>query len=153
MKKVLIYAKQYPEILNKKQLDSLSLLSKAESLINIHFPPTQQALIESKKRLVFDELFLLQIKFLLRKRKTNKNVTSQQLPQKKSLLKEFLNAFPFELTNSQVNVLNEIKKDLSSPVPMSRLLQGDVGSGKTIIAIASLLLVIEKNLQLSLIHI
>ena len=147
MKKVLIYAKQYPEILNKKQLDSLSLLSKGESLINIHFPPTQQALIESKKRLVFDELFLLQIKFLLRKRKTNKNVTSQQLPQKKSLLKEFLNTFPFELTKSQENVLNEIKKDLSNPVPMSRLLQGDVGSGKTIIAIASLLLVIEKNLQ------
>ena len=50
MKKVLIYAKQYPEILNKKQLESLSLLSKGESLINIHFPPTQQALIESKKR-------------------------------------------------------------------------------------------------------
>ncbi len=147
MKKVLIYAKQYPEILNKKQLDSLSLLSKGESLINIHFPPTQQALIESKKRLVFDELFLLQIKFLLRKRKTNKNATSQQLPQKKSLLKEFLNTFPFELTKSQENVLNEIKKDLSNPVPMSRLLQGDVGSGKTIIAIASLLLVIEKNLQ------
>ncbi|WP_288262296.1 ATP-dependent DNA helicase RecG [uncultured Prochlorococcus sp.] len=147
MKKVLIYAKQYPEILNKKQLDSLSLLSKGESLINIHFPPTQQALIESKKRLVFDELFLLQIKFLLRKRKTNKNVTSQQLPQKKSLLKEFLNTFPFKLTKSQENVLSEIKKDLSNPVPMSRLLQGDVGSGKTMIAIASLLLVIEKNQQ------
>ncbi|MBO8220839.1 ATP-dependent DNA helicase RecG [Prochlorococcus marinus] len=147
MKKVLIYAKEYPEILNNKQLDSLSLLSKRESLINIHFPSTQQALIESKKRLVFDELFLLQIKFLLRKRKTNKNITSQQLPQKKSLLKEFLNTFPFELTKSQENVLNEIKKDLSNPVPMSRLLQGDVGSGKTIIAIASLLLVIEKNLQ------
>ena len=90
MKKVLIYAKQYPEILNKKQLDSLSLLSKGESLINIHFPPTQQALIESKKRLVFDELFLLQIKFLLRKRKTNKNITSQQITQKKSLLNKFL---------------------------------------------------------------
>ncbi|ABB49824.1 ATP-dependent DNA helicase RecG [Prochlorococcus marinus str. MIT 9312] len=147
MKSVLIYAKQYPEILNQKQLDSLSLLSKGESLINIHLPPTQQALIESKKRLVFDELFLLQIKFLLRKRQTNKHVIAKQLPQKKSLLKDFLNNFPFELTKSQVNVLNEIKKDLSNPVPMSRLLQGDVGSGKTIIAIASLLIVIEKNLQ------
>ena len=72
MKKVLVYAKQYPEIFNQKQLDSLSLLSKGESLINIHLPPTQEALIESKKRLVFDELFLLQIKFLIRKRKKNK---------------------------------------------------------------------------------
>ena len=95
-------------------------------MINIHFPPTQKALIESKKRLVFDELFLLQIKFLLRKRKTNKNVTSHQLPQKKSLLKEFLNTFPFELQITE-NVLKDIKKDLSNPVPMSRLLQGDVG--------------------------
>jgi ATP-dependent DNA helicase RecG len=147
MKKVLVYANQYPEILNQKQLDSLSLLSRGESLINIHLPPTQEALIESKKRLVFDELFLLQIKFLIRKRKKNKNVIAKQLPQKKSLLKEFLKTFPFELTKSQVNVLNEIKKDLSNPEPMSRLLQGDVGSGKTIIAIASLLIVIEKNLQ------
>ena len=147
MKKVLIYAKQYPEILNQKQLDSLSLLSKGESLINIHLPPNQEALIESKKRLVFDELFLLQIKFLLRKRKKNQNVIVKQFPQKKSLLKEFLKTIPFELTKSQVNVLSEIKKDLSNPEPMSRLLQGDVGSGKTIIAIASLLLVVEKNLQ------
>ncbi|MBO8204355.1 ATP-dependent DNA helicase RecG [Prochlorococcus marinus] len=147
MKKVLIYAKQYPEILNKKQLDALSLLSKGDSLINIHLPPTQKALIESKKRLVFDELFLLQLKFLLRKRKTKKNIVAKQFPQKKSLLKEFLNTFPFELTKSQVKVLNEIKNDLANPVPMSRLLQGDVGSGKTIIAIASLLIVIEKNLQ------
>ena len=67
MKKVLIYAKQYPELLSQKQLDSLSLLSKGESLINIHLPPTQQALIESKKRLVFDELFLLQISSFLEK--------------------------------------------------------------------------------------
>ena len=147
MKKVLIYAKQYPDILNQKQLDSLSLLSKGESLINIHLPPTQQALIESKKRLVFDELYLLQLKFLLRKRKRNKNIVAKNFPQKKSLLKEFLNTFPFELTNAQVKVLNEIKKDLSHPLPMSRLLQGDVGSGKTIIAMASLLIVIEKNLQ------
>ncbi len=147
IKKVLVYANQYPEILNQKQLDSLSLLSRGESLINIHLPSTQEALIESKKRLVFDELFLLQIKFLIRKRKKNKNVIAKQLPQKKSLLKEFLKTFPFELTKSQVNVLNEIKKDLSNPEPMSRLLQGDVGSGKTIIAIASLLIVIEKNLQ------
>ena len=147
MKKVLIYAKQYPDILNQKQLDSLSLLSKGESLINIHLPPTQQALIESKKRLVFDELYLLQLKFLLRKRKRNKNIVAKNFPQKKSLLKEFLNTFPFELTNAQVKVLNEIKKDLSHPLPMSRLLQGDVGSGKTIIAMASLLIVIENNLQ------
>ncbi len=147
MKKVLIYSKNYPDILNKKQLDSLSLLSRSESLINIHLPTSQKILNESKKRLVFDELFLLQLKLLLKKRKVKSYIVPKDLPNKRFLLKEFLNKIPFKLTKSQVKVLNEIKRDLSSSAPMSRLLQGDVGSGKTIIAIASLLIVIEKDLQ------
>jgi len=73
IQKVIIYSKQYPDLLNQKQLNSLSLISKSDSLINIHLPINQNALIESKKRLVFDELFLLQMKFLLRKRKNKKN--------------------------------------------------------------------------------
>ena len=147
IKRVVIYSKRYPDILNKDQLNSLSLLSKSDSLINIHLPINQEALIESKKRLVFDELFLLQLKFLLRKRKFNKHTICNESVKKKVFLKEFLNNFPFQLTKSQLKVLEEIKKDLLSPTPMSRLLQGDVGSGKTIIAIASLLIVLEKNLQ------
>ena len=128
LKKVLIYSKQYPDILNKSQLNSLSLLSKGESLINIHLPQNQNALIESKRRLVFDELFLLQMKFLIRKRKTKKNIVTKQLIQKRFILENFLNKFPYELTKSQIKVLNEIKQYLSNPEPMSRLLQGDVGS-------------------------
>ncbi len=147
MKKVLIYSKQYPDILNKKQINSLSLLSKSESLINIHLPSNQEKLLDAKKRLVFDELFLLQLKFLLRKRKTKINLSTKKLLQQKFLLKDFLNNFPFKLTKSQLKVLDEIKEDLSNSSPMSRLLQGDVGSGKTIIAIATLLIVIEKNMQ------
>ena len=58
IKKVIIYSKQYPDLLNKNQLNSLCLLSKSDSLINIHLPLNQESLIESKKRLVFDELFL-----------------------------------------------------------------------------------------------
>ena len=146
VKKVITCSKQYPDILNKSQLNSLSLLSKSDSLINIHLPSNQQALIDSKKRLLFDELFLLQLKFLLRKRKA-KNIVTKKFLQKKFLLKDFLNAFPFKLTRSQEKVLNEIKQDLSSSTAMSRLLQGDVGSGKTIIAIASILIVLEKDLQ------
>ena len=147
IQKVLIYSKQYPDILSEAQRNSLSLLSKSESLINIHLPTSQNALMESKKRLVFDELFLLQLKFILRKRKFKKNKVTQKLFQKKLLVEEFLNKLPFKLTKSQVKVFNEIKQDMTNPSPMSRLLQGDVGSGKTIIAIASLLIVIEKDLQ------
>ena len=147
IKKVIIYSKQYPDLLNQKQLNSLSLVSKSDSLINIHLPINQNALIESKKRLVFDELFLLQMKFLLRKRKNNKKLTIQKSIKKNFLLKDFLNKVPFQLTKSQEKVLDEIKCDLSDLTPMSRLLQGDVGSGKTIIAIASLLIELEKDQQ------
>ena len=147
IKKVIIYSKQYPDLLNQKQLNSLSLVSKSDSLINIHLPINQNALIESKKRLVFDELFLLQMKFLLRKRKNNKKLTIQKSIKKNFLLKDFLNKVPFQLTKSQEKVLDEIKSDLSDLTPMSRLLQGDVGSGKTIIAIASLLIELEKDQQ------
>ena len=147
IKKVIIYSKQYPDLLNQKQLNSLSLVSKSDSLINIHLPVNQNALIESKKRLVFDELFLLQMKFLLRKRKNNKKLTIQKSIKKNFLLKDFLNKVPFQLTKSQEKVLDEIKSDLSDLTPMSRLLQGDVGSGKTIIAIASLLIELEKDQQ------
>ncbi len=147
IKKVIIYSKQYPDLLNQKQLNSLSLFSKSESLINIHLPINQNALIESKKRLVFDELFLLQMKFLLRKRKNNKKLTIQKSIKKNFLLKDFLNKIPFQLTKSQEKVLDEIKYDLSDSTSMSRLLQGDVGSGKTVIAIASLLIELEKDQQ------
>jgi len=147
IKKVIIYSKQYPDLLNQKQLNSLSLVSKSDSLINIHLPINQNALIESKKRLVFDELFLLQMKFLLRKRKNNKKLNIQKSIKKNFLLKDFLNKVPFQLTKSQEKVLDEIKSDLSDLTPMSRLLQGDVGSGKTIIAIASLLIELEKDHQ------
>ncbi len=147
IKRVIIYSKQYPDLLNQKQLNFLSLVSKSDSLINIHLPVNQNALIESKKRLVFDELFLLQMKFLLRKRKNNKKLTIQKSIKKNFLLKDFLNKVPFQLTKSQEKVLDEIKSDLSDLTPMSRLLQGDVGSGKTIIAIASLLIELEKEQQ------
>ena len=87
------------------------------------------------------------MKFLLRKRKNKKQTTSQNPIQKKYLLHDFLKKIPFKLTKGQKTVLDEIKHDIESPTPMSRLLQGDVGSGKTIIAIASMLHVLENNQQ------
>ncbi len=147
IKNVIIYSKQCKDLLSNEQLSSLSLLSKSESLINIHLPQNQKFLNESKKRLLFDELFVLQIKFLLRRRKNNKQSITKKIIQSKFLLHEFLKKIPFQLTKSQEKVLNEIKSDLTNSSPMSRLLQGDVGSGKTIIAIIALLIVIEKNQQ------
>lgn len=147
IKKVILLTNNFPDILNNKQLNSLSLLSLSESLINIHFPVSQEYLQLSKKRLVFDELLLLQINFLLKRINRNKKVVKSNKSIKKLLLDSFLEQLPFELTDSQNKVLEEIKLDLNGINPMSRLLQGDVGSGKTIIAISSLLMMIEKGYQ------
>ncbi len=147
IKKVLFCTKSFPDILNNKQLTALSLLSISESLDNIHLPVSQEYLQLSKKRLVFDELLLLQLNFLLKRIKRNKKTFKSNNSTNKMLLDSFLEKLPFKLTNSQNKVLEEIKLDLNGINPMSRLLQGDVGSGKTIIAISSLLMVIEKGFQ------
>ena len=147
LKKVLFCTKNFPDILNNKQLNSLSLLSLSESLVNIHLPVSNEYLQLSKKRLVFDELLLLQLNFLIKRRNRNKKVVKSNNSVKKLLLDSFLEKLPFKLTDSQIKVLEEIKLDLNGINPMSRLLQGDVGSGKTIIAISSLLIMIEKGYQ------
>ena len=147
IRKILPCSVNYPDILSEKQLKSLSLLSLSDALINIHLPRSQSFLDEAKKRLVFNELLLLQLKFILRKKKRRQRNFSRNFLVKKTFLNEFLNNIPFTLTSSQSEVLNEIKEDLMGESPMSRLLQGDVGSGKTIIAIASLLLIVEKGYQ------
>jgi len=147
IKKVLFCTKNFPDFLNSKQLNSLTLLSLSESLVNIHLPVSQEYLQLSKKRLVFDELLLLQLNFLLKRINRNKKIVKSTNSGKKLLLDSFLEKLPFELTDSQNKVLEEIKLDLNGNNPMSRLLQGDVGSGKTIIAISSLLMMIEKGYQ------
>ncbi len=147
IKEVLFCTKRFPDILDKKQLNSLSLLSISDSLVNIHLPVSKEYLQFSKKRLVFDELFLLQLNFLLKRKNRNKKIIKSNNSIKKLLLNSFLENLPFKLTDSQIKVLEEIKLDLNGINPMSRLLQGDVGSGKTIIAIASLLIMVEKGYQ------
>ena len=147
LKKVLPFVRDYKDFLTDYQLEKLSLYSLNEAIKNIHFPTSKLSLSEAKKRLLFDELLLLQIKFLLKKNKRNKLSLSNDFHFKRTLLNNYLNSLPFKLTKSQKNVLEEIKIDLSGQNPMSRLLQGDVGSGKTIIAIASLLFIVEMGKQ------
>ena len=148
IKNILFCANQYPDILSKEQLSKLSLLSISDSLINIHLPSSKVVLDEAKKRLVFDELFLLQLKFLLKRNNRKKiflNKNNNHI--NKSMLDNYFKQIPFKLTKSQIKVFNEIRIDLMGNNPMSRLLQGDVGSGKTIIAIASLVFIVERGFQ------
>ena len=144
---ILYCANQYQDILNSKQITALSLFPISEALINLHLPKDKISLDKSKRRILFDELLLLQLKFLIKKNKRQSIIIKNNLKTNKSYLENFLKNIPFCLTKSQIKVLEEIKVDLKSSNPMSRLLQGDVGSGKTIVAIASLLYIVENGFQ------
>jgi len=109
------------------------------ALSNLHFPLSKDLLRKSKKRLAFDELFYLQL-FLALRRKKLKSEAGFSFNIQSGLENKFISSLPFKLTPSQEKVLSEIKRDMNSSYPMNRLLQGDVGSGKTVVAIATMLI-------------
>ena len=126
------------------------LLSLPEALEQIHRPSNQEALAAARHRLVFDEFLLLQLRLLQRRRElTARPAPVLQLPAagQGDLLTAFLQLLPFPFTGAQQRVLTEIRADLERDQPMARLVQGDVGSGKTVVAIAALLTVIEAGCQ------
>jgi ATP-dependent DNA helicase RecG len=127
-------------------------LTYNKAIKNIHFPENEEMLILAKERLAFDELFLLQLKALQKKWYWQQIASEEQkqIPQNIELIREFLSKLPFELTNAQKKVLYEILQDLEKPYPMSRLVQGDVGSGKTIVAAAAILNVVKAGFQCAL---
>src|SRR5260370_5016255 len=98
----------------------------------IHFPDSAPALEEARRRLVFDELFLLQMALAKRKRALGVQLPGIPLPAPPEVLNELTDSLPFELTAAQRRVIAEIQADMALPRPMNRLLQGDVGSGKTL---------------------
>lgn len=129
------------EILNKEKYPWLM-----ESLKQIHFPKDQKSLEAASQRLKFQELFYLQIKYQLAK----KNYQSQptyQIPLNDKLLNQNIKSLPFALTLDQQKALYDVLADLNKNIPMNRLIEGDVGSGKTIVAILSALNVISNGLQ------
>ncbi len=138
-------AEHLPLSLKKKYF----LIPFREALINIHFPNDFFWQRSAYRRLVFDELFLLQAALALKKRDYKKE-EGIKFKVENDLVKNFLNSLPFSLTPSQRMVINEILEDMASPQPMNRLLQGDVGSGKTVVAITSLLAAIGSGYQAAL---
>ncbi|APG66382.1 ATP-dependent DNA helicase RecG [Tenacibaculum todarodis] len=129
-------------------LQEHNLLGKRESLINIHFPKNQELLAKAQFRLKFEELFFIQMQ-LLRKKLIRKSKIKGFVFEKvgEQFNNFYTNYLPFELTNAQKRVLKEIRKDVASNAHMNRLLQGDVGSGKTIVALLAMLLAIDNGFQ------
>ncbi len=123
---------------------NLDLLS-SEALEQIHFPSAKNLLLTSRRRLIFDELFLLEFALALKKRSAFQLPGVALSPDRKIL--KFIEGLPFRLTQAQRRVVGEIWKDLSRPHPMNRLIQGDVGSGKTIVAIIALMTAVFNGYQ------
>ncbi len=131
-------------------ISELNLMSKAEAMWHIHFPQDSGKLKEARLRLKFEELFYIQIRLLKLKLARIKKFKGK-IFKETGLIKEFYHHhLPFELTNAQKKVIREIYSDMKSGNQMNRLLQGDVGSGKTIVAFICILAVVGANAQSAL---
>ncbi len=138
----------FSETLPISIIEELKLIPKKEALLNIHFPKNQELLAKAQFRLKFEELFFIQLqlitKNLIRKHKI-KGFPFEIIGE--NFTNFYNNHLPFELTNAQKRVLKEIRNDLGSHAQMNRLLQGDVGSGKTIVALMCMLIAKDNGFQ------
>jgi len=122
-----------PDFIPEEILDRLHLPTLARALAYIHFPKTEDEAILAQKRFAFDEMLLVQLKVLLTKSSWDSS-SSVSFPKAENDAQPFIKSLPFELTGAQKRAVTEILADLSQPKPMNRLLNGDVGSGKTAVA-------------------
>ena len=146
---VLPLLRDWPDPLPESIRHSQGLIGRADALTQIHSPANQEQLQASRRRLVFDEFLLLQLSLAQRRHQLRQRQAPPLLllPGGEGLVERFLAILPFALTQAQERVLAEIRADLARPQPMARLVQGDVGSGKTVVALASLLCAIEAGCQ------
>ena len=136
------------ETLSLKILTQLNLPTKEDSLINIHIPKNNNDFIRAQKRLKFEEFFFLQLHLLKLKLIRTKRLKGYPFPKIDTHFNNFYNNhIPFELTGAQKRVLKEIRRDVQSEAQMNRLLQGDVGSGKTLVAFLSMLIAVDNGFQ------
>nr|WP_225866229.1 ATP-dependent DNA helicase RecG [Prochlorococcus marinus] len=146
---VLPFAAFWKDPLPQERISHHSLMSIQNAMNQIHQPNNLESLNAARRRIVFDEFLCLQLA-LLRKRNLFRKKPAPQLKkvnQINSLTSQFYSLLPFSFTNEQKRVLHEIESDLESSEPMARLLQGDVGSGKTVVAIAALLYAVDSGWQ------
>ena len=139
---------KFVETLSKNLLENLKLISKSEALLNIHFPKDSEALSKAEFRLKFEELFYIQLQLILKNLIHKSKIKGFPFQTVGAHFNSFFNNhLPFELTGAQKRVLKEIRADLGSNAQMNRLLQGDVGSGKTIVALMSMLIALDNGFQ------
>ena len=138
----------FSETLPLYLIEELQLISKKAALFNIHFPKSAEALTKAQFRLKFEELFFIQLQLITKNLIRKHKIKGHPFTVVGNYFNDFFqNHLPFDLTNAQKRVLKEIRNDMGNPAQMNRLLQGDVGSGKTIVAFMSMLLALDNGFQ------
>lgn len=141
------WCSQMPEFLPPEVRERCQLLELPQAIVRAHYPDDRLIQEEARRRLAFDELFLLQLGVLSQKQDWQEGQQSNPLKTEQQVLGSFLGSLPFTLTAAQQRVLQEILSDMARTKPMCRLLQGEVGSGKTVVATAALLIAIANRYQ------
>jgi ATP-dependent DNA helicase RecG len=150
MKQTIDYwTQRLPDHLPEGSRERLDLTPLDEAVRQIHFPNNWEDLEAARRRLAFDEFLLIQLG-VLRQRREWRSQPGRPVTVDEGLLNSFVSSLPFALTHAQQTVVQEIMDDLRQPVPMSRLLQGDVGSGKTVVALAAMLVTAANGGQTAL---
>jgi len=144
------YADHLEETLIPALIEGYNLLNIKDAVKNYHYPETREKLLTALKRFKFEELFYLEILVAIRKSNYRTKLPGHSFKVNSKLIPDFLKTIPFNLTKAQLKVLSEIKKDMESTYPMNRLLQGDVGSGKTIVALIAMLIAVDNGFQAAL---
>jgi len=144
------WAWQVTDFLPQEVKSNCRLLDLPQAIMQAHYPDSNLVKAEARKRLAFDELFLIQLGVLDKKRDWQESQPGNAFTLNNERLDRFLNSLPFNLTQAQQRVLQEILDDLQKSRPMSRLLQGEVGSGKTVVAMAALLVGADNGYQAAL---
>lgn len=143
-----MYKNEIENILPDFIQEKYGILDKKVAVEQIHFPESMEMLEKARFSLIFEELFLIQLKLVRLREQNAGNHSALALKiQEKGLVQQFIASLPFELTGGQKRAVNEILNDLNSDIPMARLLQGDVGSGKTVVATIMLLAGVENGYQ------
>ena len=135
------------ETLPEKIIKENNLIPLNKAVKNYHFPGNKKLLQEAIYRFKFEEMFYLEVLVALRKHNYKTKLPGNRMEIKTKLVSAFLETIPFDLTKAQLKVLGEIKKDMLSDKPMNRLLQGDVGSGKTIVSLIASLIAVDNGYQ------
>lgn len=137
------------EVLPAQTIKNAALMPYSEAVMAMHFPESQQQLAEAKRRLGFEELFVITLASLLNKQQFAKE-SGVQVPFDENLAKQFVKSLPFALTNAQRKAVWQIYKDMQATQPANRLIEGDVGSGKTVVAAMAAVMAMRQGFQVAL---